>query len=69
MRYELVGIGRGRYNGTVVTDDEMELYRAVTKHLASRDVDILWDEAELIGTVVVGGFRPVGQVIRVQEQP
>jgi hypothetical protein len=65
QRWKLFEVGRGKFTGEVTVSSETELLREVGKHLASRGVDIDWDDdAMTTGTVIVGGFRPVGKVIR-----
>jgi hypothetical protein len=62
MLYELVNVGRDNVRRTVDCDNDQQLVREVSKHLLSRDVAIVWDETETRGTVLVGGYRPVGEV-------
>lgn len=65
QRWKLLEVGRGKFTGEVTVSNESELLREVQKHLASRGVDIEYDDPEeTTGTVLVGGFRAVGKVIR-----
>lgn len=65
QKWKLFEVGRGKFTGEVTVSNEAELLREVRKHLASRGVDIEYDDAEeTTGTVLVGGYRAVGKVIR-----
>jgi hypothetical protein len=69
---EFVGVGHARKCWKVTTDkfpDEGDLARMVrkAKALASRGIDCQFDEDMEHGTVLVGGFRPVG-AFRVTER-
>lgn len=55
--FKLIDIGRGKFCGNAMAGSYDELVRVVSKHLMSRGIDITSD-----GTVLVGGFRPVGRV-------
>lgn len=57
MIFRLVDIGRSKFCGEVRARSADALLRAVGKHLMSSDVAITSS-----GTVLVGGFRPVGKV-------
>lgn len=50
--------------------DEAQIARMVRKSraLASRDIECVFDEDLTYGTIIVGGFRPVG-AFRVEELP
>lgn len=60
-RYKLINIGRRMFCGEVETDSEAVLLREVKKHLASKDVDLLWNE-EQTRALVEAGFHVVGRV-------
>jgi len=65
--WQLLNVGCGKYSGTIATpddDNDQELVKEIKKHLASKIVEIFW-ESETEGTILVGGFRPVGKVRKV----
>lgn len=59
MKYRLIDIGRGKFNGVVDVAHEAGLLRAIKRHVMSRDVWI--DE----GGCVRAGLHDVGRVERV----
>lgn len=66
MKYRLVNIGRGKYNGIVNVKNDGELVDAVGKHLMSEDVTLVPKGAH--DFVVTAGMRPVGEVFMELEQ-
>ena len=69
MRVDLIGVGRARANDTFQFKSWDDLYAEIRKHLVSHDVDIVWNEAQTEGVVIVGGFRPVGTVLLSEDLP
>lgn len=64
--FDLINIGRNKVCRRVEVTDEYDLLREVRKHLASRGVDIAWNEETGIGTVCAG-FHALGIVREVVE--
>jgi hypothetical protein len=75
VRYKLVDVGRGKYNGVVeARTGEPEHVEAVvmrkirSEHLlASRDVELTFEQDErgiVKGDIIVGGFRMAGRFER-----
>jgi hypothetical protein len=56
-RFRLVNVGRDKVTREVECGRWNDLLREVGKHLRSSDIDV--SDA---GTVLVGGFRPVGRI-------
>ena len=69
MRFKLVDIGRGKVTREVdLKDPENRLIPEVGKHLGSNGIDISFDGETGIGTVLVGGCRPVGKIEPLDEE-
>lgn len=66
MKYQLVNVGRAQVCKEVEVADEMELYREVSKYLASRAVDIAWQDESQNHGIVEAGFHRVGEVLKIQ---
>jgi len=70
MKYKITitNLGRDKVTITATRDDEPDqdfLCRMARKHLMSSEIECLAesDEYPMKGIVVVGGFRPVGDVL------
>lgn len=75
-RVEFKDVGRGHLSWSEVLNtfpDEAALARLVKrkKALCSKGIDCVYDDDEEYGTVVVGGYRPVGsfRVVELVEKP
>jgi hypothetical protein len=55
--FDLVEIGRAKFTGRVQVNSLDDLFDEVAKHLRSGDIEL-----NPAGMVIVGGFRPVGNV-------
>ena len=70
MKYKTTITNLGRNHATVIKESDSEpdygfLRGMVGGHLASSDIDFLAkdDGYPMTGRVVVGGFRPVGEIL------
>jgi len=72
MKLKLIGVGRDKYNGTMIIPDETmndpdaigeEIYHEIKSRglLMSRNVEVIWDCKEKKGTIHAGMYT-VGTV-------
>ena len=65
MKFKLIDVGRQHINKEVEVKDFSGLLLEVSKYLMSSEIEVkMKNDKE--GTVVVGGFRPVGKVERIE---
>ena len=62
--YRCIDIGRNKFNGTIKAKDERAILRQIGRHLMSRNVDLVTEDDGQTWTVLVGGFREVGRLVR-----
>jgi ethanolamine utilization microcompartment shell protein EutS len=67
VKVKLINIGRNKINKEIVVKQppgalaQAAILRAVSKELKSKTIEIGWKDA-FSGDVIVGGWRPVGQI-------
>jgi hypothetical protein len=66
VEYNLINIGRGKFNGRVNVDSEAQLLRECKKHLTSNGVDIEWQDEDCTIGIVTAGLHSVGHVQAVE---
>lgn len=69
MQFKLINIGRNKVNKTITVKSEDQLIKAVKREgmLMSNDIDLFTEDDGKTYQVIVGGFRPVGTVERVDQ--
>lgn len=70
-KFELIEVGRGKYSGPVEVSNLHKLIPAIKAKatLLSNEIEILWDDEHWKeGTIIVGGYRPVGKIRSVNSE-
>lgn len=62
MKLQLINVGRMKVNKTVTVKNEREIWNEVSRHLLSREVEIIETDTPNKYTVHAG-CRPVGEII------
>lgn len=63
MEIQLINLGRNNINKTVVVKNEKAMWRELSKHLMSKDIELSETDEPNKYDVYVGVFRNVGQIL------
>jgi hypothetical protein len=63
MEIQLIDVGRGKINKTVVVETKNEMWRHIDSCLLSSDIELMETDVDGEYIITVGGYRNVGKII------